>query len=327
MVTKKMPAKKAAEKSKNTPKNNETSSECPKRLMRFTTLGSLLNMLRWGGIPLYDGSRWDDKCDFEFLKRGCRQIGKGGETEIGVFCCMNPELADSAADDKSLLWETAAHWGYYSKDAIVSEKNIEKLGICIQFDFDEFVNLANENGVLHRDVQYLPYAELRKMKSDLPCAWFFTKRDAFQWEREYRFIAIGQNGIPEAAAKDHATGFLKPIGEEMDWEKLIKEVVITPFSEEECKKCLFGAVEKKIEEALKKIGRKSIWDGERHIHRSGIFDNKQIMDAAQNDLKGKERERCKTPWCCLNCAIKKKATRKTVAKTARKTNKNKKGGK
>lgn len=255
------------------------SNKTPKVLLRYTFLGNLLNMFEWGGIPLYDGSHWDDKCDYAFVLRGLREIKA---KRIGILPCMAPDVNEGKEET---IWETSAHWTCYSRKD--EPKSLNDLGICIQFDGEKLLSLLNGKKIFNMAIDYLEYKKYRVPTSwehHEPESWFFTKRNAFKWEHEYRIVIPDQPlcEIPVGALQDHASAFIPAD----DLSDVIQKVVFSPF----CGKgtpCLRKEVLAFAKECFGKAGKSDVYesfsatiDGDKKAYCSRIFNNEDILDMA-----------------------------------------------
>ena len=238
----------------------------PKVLLRYTTLENLVRMFELKGIPLYDGSKWLDKCDYAFVQRGKHEIGAD---RVGILPCMAPDLADR----KERVWETSAHWDCYTRPR--EEKDaLGNLGVCIQFNAAELIGQLKGQQAICRRVQYLKYEQYKDCESwgkNAPESWFFTKRNAFQWEQEYRIVVIDQ---PEAEIRDAATAFI-PVA---DMSNVVRNVVISPFCKEKVGD-VRGEIRNYAQDRLSETEMKAMLDKVSYCCK--IFDYDDILNMAE----------------------------------------------
>lgn len=266
--------------------------EMPKTLMRFTRLEDLFHMFEWGGIPLYDASRWDDQVDREFLKR------ETGGNSYGVMCFMHDE---KEKEDKTLkVRETYAHWKVYAPGANVDvPSDLLKLGIRIDFDMEKLPQTAR-TGI--RKVNYCTYDECRKREYDDKAlgewSWGFSKRNAYEWENEWRLLVMNDGCTSTKTPKREMPGVtafieVKPGA----LRSAIQQVVFSPFAKLESNPLLAPATECIRNHIL------DLWDRRcensalcnvpiadehelaslivEHSYRSRILDNDELLKAAR----------------------------------------------
>jgi hypothetical protein len=132
-------------------------------LNRYTTLASLISILKNKEITLLDPSKWEDKNDSHYLLQYRKRKGL---KSIYALCFTTES-------------ETAHHWKVFANGSD---------GICIKIVTDEFIaNLDKIAGVVHGKVEYKLINEVEKeivAVDQLP----FLKRHPFRDEDEYRVI-------------------------------------------------------------------------------------------------------------------------------------------
>lgn len=132
-------------------------------LRRYTTLPSLIHMLKYRQLTLLDPSSWDDKNDSHFLSlyREKRKL-----KSVLALCFAQAS-------------ETYHHWRVFAPGSS---------GVCLQFDGDAVKTAVScIPGATMKPVEYLTLPEIRKSKikaARLP----FLKRFAFKPENEVRIL-------------------------------------------------------------------------------------------------------------------------------------------
>ena len=201
-------------------------------LSHFTTLETLFHMFEWGGIPLYDVSRWDDLADRAMVGRGCKRLGASW---YGVMCFMGSDfvLKDGKTVDQC---ETYAHWKVYSKPLNVDvPSEAIKMGVRIDFYAAELkgvVQKCNADAVLG-EIEYAGFSKYLDTvrKSNAKRNPFFVKRAAYLWENEFRLLVFDQrlSDVPLAARETGAKAFV-PVKK---WSKLIRNIAYSPLCKTE----------------------------------------------------------------------------------------------
>jgi hypothetical protein len=137
----------------------------PSVLRRYTTLASLIHILRTKQITLISPSSWDDKNDAFFMNEYKNQ--KGALSVLALCFSKAPE--------------TYHHWKVFTQG---SE------GVCIEFESGALLSkLKNENGLRAEDVDYKRIDAL-EAKKPLVNALPFLKRLPYGDEREFRLVYL-----------------------------------------------------------------------------------------------------------------------------------------
>ncbi|SHK43225.1 hypothetical protein SAMN05720469_10635 [Fibrobacter intestinalis] len=316
---------------KNLNKKNENAEEIVS-LMRYTTLGELIKMIRLGGIPLYNTERWEDRCDAAFVERGVREMNKPKTVErYGVMCFMGQtrkekeeekkeEEKEKEADDKIQYSyspsETIHHWKCYANG---KERAGEGVGIKIGFNpcalLNEFLqknyddknsltkdleksDVLSKKGRIFGKMKYGTISEIQeRLKEGKSENFFFTKRNAFKDEREYRLVQYKEEAEPIC---EHCQNWMRVLGISGfipvdDWEKWIDRIVFSPFSDKELIEKLRQESETKEKFGLTseeaKTFQQLISSNGKKSYRSGILDNKRLLNLASNKSKNKENKK------------------------------------
>ena len=268
-----------------------------KKLMRFMTLRSLVEIFEWGGIPLFDGSHWNDRCDLAFLERGCRELGGA---RFGVICFFDTEKRAAGSEDvdetdRDMLWETSAHWEVYARGAFVDDpEDFLNIGVAVKFDCQKLFEAAKKsfekNAWFFAKMNYAGFQAYRKGAPNGKQEWLFLKRDAFEWENEMRLVALDQPEcmIPTEARKNGAKAI---ISLEKD---VIESVTFSPLCKSHCAprcvpstECIQTQIKHHMVCRRKRNG--DVWSADsikmfnellENSHRSGIFDNKSVLNVA-----------------------------------------------
>lgn len=289
-------------------KTGKVKKQAPKTLMRFTTLARLIEMIEQRGIPLGDTSRWDDRIDKAFVKKGSDRYKA---RKCGIMCFMDCDYPVRKKDSKVpeeeyvVRRETYAHWNAYNlKRDEALELSLNDIPIRIDFkrsviDSAPLKNVNPSRDIIERwlePVKYKSFSECEKTarngkKKDL----FFSKRYAYEWENEYRLVVLGN--------RDNAGPFLLVLP---DIEDAVEQVVFSPFIHPCPIKCVTPRVECLRELAMWLFENK--WESTRKdkvrpvlrallapgkSHRSGILDNQTLLKAC-----GEEEE-------VVDCPLKK----------------------
>jgi hypothetical protein len=140
-----------------------------KYIFRYTTVVSMLDILRNKRLILLNPENWQDKNDSELLKKYAKKIGE--EKHISALCF-------------TLVEDSVLHW------------NIPTAECRIKFDLTKLIgNLNAVKGVRHERVQYRTIQELqqsmKKQEIELQ-EWPFIKRWPYRAEEEYRIIWEGK---------------------------------------------------------------------------------------------------------------------------------------
>ena len=275
-------------------------------LSHFTTLETLFHMFEWGGIPLYDASRWDDLVDRAMVELGCKELGA---VRYGVMCFMNSDFVVKDGDKTKSVdqCETYAHWKVYSKPLNVDvPSEALKMGIRIDFRRDVLMNQVGESNVnaVAGNIEYVDFRKYSKVAKTMPkdkCA-FFIKRAAYSWENEARLIVLDQrlDDISEDARKSGATAFV-PIA---DWHDLIRNIVYSPL----CKIETYPGVPQA--EQIQYYAKESLhrrclsvkcWESEAKDrcvellnsgYRSGVLDNETALSSADEAKRKIKKSEC-----------------------------------
>lgn len=285
------------------------TEKTPKMLMRFTRLEDLFHMFEWGGIPLYDASRWDDQVDQAMMKRGCRELSA---SRYGVISFLEPIKWSSKHN--SDVWETYAHWKIYANGgSIARPEDAGTLGICLKFDFSKLETMVNNlkgAGFLHLGkVEYKPFGEFRKSDGLSPCDWFFRKRPEYFFENEYRVIILDQQmNTPskKLAFFNGASAFIpfnwKKNENDVDWNRkgfVISDVTFSPFCtspsfpkhapDTAClREWVLFCREYREKQMGKKWSESAVKAFEELIsacsHRAGLIDNKDVLQIVNKDV-------------------------------------------
>ena len=245
----------------------------PKALMRFTTLRELIVMFQRGGLVLHDAGRWSDQVDRAYMARGVREVGA---KKYGVMCFYGVE-----EDAETATFETTAHWGTYSsQNAANHVLGCLDYGIAIEFDprwlNAERINekLVDKQGYEARmeKIDYIDFGSYCKLEGD----WFFKKRRAYRWEREWRLVVTSRS----EATTDEI--FVPMCSCELD--QMIKKVVYSPNILRRCPKRdgrELDLIKKNVEDALQVMNieapyydvLKRILLEKNESNRSGVLDN------------------------------------------------------
>ena len=289
-------------------KGEEQTSESDFILARYTRLEALFEMINLGGVPLYGTEHWDDECDKECVRQGCKWCGVE-EKDCGIICFARARGNEVGADEEKMIWplETSAHWLLNNQPAMMNDADAcLKTRIRIEFVQNKLLDCLSTPPIKARDfkgvdgdlwmfdeMDYESFREYRaKAKKANKASWFFLKRDAYFWEGECRLVALKQNHDPKKANK----GFIRV--SDKQWEEVIKRIVFSPYSSEyvngervtltDIKDIRFYA-----ERALKRYRRerngwndemedlvRKLWGAGRG-YRSGVLDNATVMAAAK----------------------------------------------
>lgn len=296
-----------------------------KKLMRFTSLRALFEILEWGGIPLFDDSRWPDRCDQAYLERGCRELKA---SRFGVMCFMDPaaRVKGYGKDSRNLkkdctkeelkiqegqIWETSAHWEVYSREGFDGDlRKIENLGVSLKFDSEKLRDLLKKHfdwsqmqegkDWFFRGMDYQPFGQYRQgMTLDGRLAegadWFFLKRNAFEWEQERRLIVLNQYGLRADVRRGGATAFVE-FKEEEDW-SVLESLTFSPACREETEaiRKLIMLYAQTHKERFSK-GDRLVWLDRllKNSHKSRIYDNTSVISFAEGENPSKRNKAVKT---------------------------------
>ena len=272
-------------------------------------------MFEWGGIPLYDASRWDDLVDKCFLEKGI-EMEYGKDTPYGVLCFLDciPQFIEmkrqvsrgirgsSPKEDRhygiAMLRETSAHWAVYGGYGKTGDRSdVFRFGVRIDFNkewLDVWAKKEKRNGmdVIWGKVHYVTAQEMldgmRKQRFENMA---LRKRNAYKWENERRLIILNQKNVKPEARENGAKAYIKID----DWNAAIRRIVFSPYIKP-CNlpdripsdDCVFVFVMKCLqcycENRKKNWGRQCSdqWrkTAERFIqdaHRSGVLDLQQLL--------------------------------------------------
>jgi hypothetical protein len=131
-------------------------------LRRYTDLAAVLRMLNERAITLLPPSSWDDRNDRSLMSA----YQRGAKLKTLLAVC----LAEAG--------ETYHHWKVFSSG---------KDGMCVVFDKERLVEIAERAGLRHQSVAYYTLSRLRAREPQLK-QLPFSKRSAYKDEREYRMV-------------------------------------------------------------------------------------------------------------------------------------------
>lgn len=133
------------------------------KILRYTSLPILLDMLIKKRLVLLNPSSWEDRNDTFFIEK-YREL-KNMKTVLAICFTTKPQ--------------TYHHWKIYAGNSS---------GVCIQFDRDKLVScLKHDTNIKHDMVNYQRVKKLRKNlppQDKLP----FFKRKQYEGEAEFRII-------------------------------------------------------------------------------------------------------------------------------------------
>jgi hypothetical protein len=152
----------------------------PAVLRRYTSLPSLLHILKTGRITLLNPATWEDRNDVYAMSR----FQESKKLPVVLALCFSRGA------------ETYHHWKVYTKGTE---------GVCIEFKRDDLLAEFEKNypEVLRGRVTYKPVDRIKRWLSDidrLP----FTKRWQYRHEEEFRLVYLGREGESDANAKGFA---------------------------------------------------------------------------------------------------------------------------
>jgi len=138
-------------------------------LRRFTTIGSVIDMLRNRRIAFLDPEKWDDRNDAEFMRlyREAR-----GLTTLKALCCTESS-------------ETYHHWRVFTHSSDGCFIDFVKQPLLESIDADD--------AYFYAPMEYVRFDEMASASfevADLP----FLKRAGFKPELEFRIIYVGDCG-------------------------------------------------------------------------------------------------------------------------------------
>ena len=152
-------------------------------LHRYTNLAATIHLLRERKLTLLDPTSWDDKNDVFFMNEYKNSI----EAESVLALCF--------AHSK-IPTEAYHHWRVFANGPN---------GVCIQFDKRMLTSVFENEGIMHRHVEYMSLPGLEKVlnecrigKDDLP----FIKGSRYKAEHEYRAIFIDNSERKRSHAID-----------------------------------------------------------------------------------------------------------------------------
>jgi hypothetical protein len=142
----------------------------------YTNLSALIHMLRSKKITLVSPFHWDDEIDVHFMKEYKRRKKLRA---IRAIC-----FAQSR--------ETFHHWKVFAGT---------RDGVCIHFDQTSLLaHFQNHKGISYGDVTYSFLNDLKELESISVERLPFTKRKAFEDEREYRVVCFDKGSRAPAAS-------------------------------------------------------------------------------------------------------------------------------
>ena len=195
-------------------------------LSRFTTLEDLFHMFEWGGIPLYDASRWDDLVDKSFLEKAIEKR-YGALAPYGVLCFLDSVPTDRDDNKSNAANVTSAHWAIYGGYGRLGDRS-DVLRFGVRIDFNKA--WLEKQAALMREKANVVCGEVKYVSSLLNSRASFkhmvlSKRYAYEWEKEWRLLAIGQEQLPDEVLLNGAQAFIKVD----NWKKAIQRIVFSPY--------------------------------------------------------------------------------------------------
>ncbi len=200
------------------------------KLNRFTTLPTLLDLLRRRKIVLRDPSTWEDKNDVKVILEYKRQK-KIPKLFVVCFCVGG---------------ETVHHWKTYA-DGIS--------GCCIEFDKKRLLKcFRGVPGVRCGDVVYRTIEEvIKEIKNNTiePNDYPFIKRYPYQFEKEFRILWEG-----------------KTVGKTIDLDidlKSIKKITLSQRMSEDLYTSMEKLLHVEINDSSIQINRSTLYENSRWI--------------------------------------------------------------
>ena len=147
-------------------------------LRRYTNLASVIHILRTRTITLLDPANWDDRNDFTLIDAYKNHLESVGNTRKVILALCFTERA-----------ERYHYWRVFAAGAD---------GCQIKFNKKEFLTtFSEEPGIISERVKYKTIEDIRGTRgaallnnsNQLP----FLKRKAFEDEREFRIIYVGDD--------------------------------------------------------------------------------------------------------------------------------------
>jgi len=136
-----------------------------KFIRRYTTISSVIDMLRNREIVLLDPQTWDDKNDRYFMGLYKEKLNADG---LYALCCTQ-------------VSETYHHWRVFTGMTD---------GACIEFKRIPLERaLKNNDDIRFGTVTYMLIEDIEKLTRDDADRLPFVKRKGFSDEREYRIVA------------------------------------------------------------------------------------------------------------------------------------------
>jgi len=137
-------------------------------LSRYTSIPSMLDTLLRRHLALLEPKTWSDLNDREVMET----FAKSHPGKRVFAACM--------AEGK----ETAHHWQVFADRG---------LGACIRFDRERLAAASNLPHICQGPVSYVEWRELSRT-TDASDRLPFIKRGVFRFEREYRVVALVDEG-------------------------------------------------------------------------------------------------------------------------------------
>jgi hypothetical protein len=226
--------------------------EPPKYIYRYTSIVSMLDILKNKHLTLLNPQKWDDKNDSGVLDMYAKKISKEQNKEMLIRALCFTKVEDSVL-----------HW------------NIPQAECRIRFDLamlEDSLKVLNKNHYQYGRVKYWGINELSQSMRKEEIAiedWPFIKRWPYRAEEEYRIIWEGKANKKETDSVDI------PINLEC-----IKEITISqrvPENLFETLKEIIIDITRSVDKKIDVDANSSIVNDETRIHHSNLTESKKFL--------------------------------------------------